>query len=193
MREIYILDKIFQEKDFTHANKPLAKGEYENCVFNNSNFSGNDLSEFKFIDCTFNGCNLSLVKLNNTVLRDVKFNKCKMAGIGFDVSSDFGLSFTFDGCILNNSSFYKTMIKKTDFQNSQLKEVDFTETDLTDSVFDKCDLAQAVFDHTILTGADFRTSYNYSIDPGNNKIKKAKFSIYGIQGLLGKYDIVIEK
>ena len=74
-----------------------------------------------------------------------------------------------------------------------MKEADFTETDLTGSVLDNCDLAKAVFDRTILTGADLRTSYNYSIDPDNNKIKKARFSVYGVSGLLGKYDIVIEK
>ena len=42
------------------------------------------------------------------------------------------------------------------------------------------------------TGIDFKTSYNYSIDPEVNSIKKAKFSLEGISGLLYKYDIVIE-
>ena len=59
-------------------------------------------------------------------------------------------------------------------------------------MFDHCDLSQAVFDRTILEKADFRTSYNYSIDPENNKIKKAKFSMTGISGLLAKYDIEVE-
>ncbi len=42
-------------------------------------------------------------------------------------------------------------------------------------------------------GVDFRTSFNYSIDPQLNRIKKAKFSLPGIAGLLDKYDIVIDK
>jgi hypothetical protein len=37
-----------------------------------------------------------------------------------------------------------------------------------------------------------RTSYNYSINPEVNRIKKAKFSTTGIAGLLHKYDIEIE-
>ena len=83
-------------------------------------------------------------------------------------------------------------IKKTIFKNSQLQETDFAEADLASSVFDNCNLAQAVFDHTTLEKADFRTSYNYSIDPESNRIKKAIFSIFGISGLLDKYDIDIE-
>jgi fluoroquinolone resistance protein len=60
-------------------------------------------------------------------------------------------------------------------------------------VFDNCDLTRATFDRSVLEKADFRTSYNYSIDPENNKIKKAKFSLLGVSGLLDKYDIAIEK
>jgi len=67
------------------------------------------------------------------------------------------------------------------------------ETDLTGAVFDNCDLTQAIFDHTILEKADFRTSYNYSFDPEINRIKKAKFSVPEVSGLLDKYDIDIEK
>lgn len=40
--------------------------------------------------------------------------------------------------------------------------------------------------------ADFRTSYNFSIDPDVNRIKKAKFSLDGVRGLLDKYDIQID-
>lgn len=181
---------IIQDKTFEKDDLP-AKGEYENCVFNNCDFSYNDLSGFVFIDCTFNGCNLSLANLNKTSFRDVDLKNCKMLGLRFDTCNEFGLSFSFDNCQLNHSSFYKTKIKKTVFKNSQLQETDFTETDLTSSVFDNCNLMLAVFDRTILEKVDFRTSYNYSINPETNRIKKAKFSLSGISGLLNKYDIEI--
>jgi hypothetical protein len=54
-------------------------------------------------------------------------------------------------------------------------------------------MERATFDQTILEKVDFRTSYHYSIDPEVNRIKKAKFSILGVAGLLGKYDIEIEQ
>jgi uncharacterized protein YjbI with pentapeptide repeats len=71
-------------------------------------------------------------------------------------------------------------------------ECDFTDSDLTSAVFDNCDLAHTVFYNTILEKGDLRTSYNYFIDPEINRIKKARFSISGVPGLLEKYDIEIE-
>ena len=115
-----------------------------------------------------------------------------MIGLHFEDCEPFLFEVNFDNCLLNLSSFYKLKLKKTSFKNSNLSEVDLTEADLTSSVFGNCDLTAAKFERTILEKADLRTSYNYSIDPEINKIKKAKFSIDGISGLLDKYDIEIE-
>lgn len=187
MKEIYITDRTFERCD------SLPKGEYENCTFESCDFSESDFSEFKFTDCKFKECNLSMMKINRISFQNVNFIYCKMLGLRFDACNDFGLSFSFDGCQLNHSSFYKLKIKKTIFKNSQLQETDFTETDLTESEFDNCNLELATFDQTILEKADLRTSYHYSIDPELNRIKKAKFSVLGVAGLLGKYDIEIEQ
>lgn len=183
MQETYIQDKTFDRND------ALTKGEYESCIFNSCNFAEGDLSGFKFADCTFNNCNFSLAALNNTAFQDITFKDCKMLGLRFDTCDKFGLSFSFDGCQLNHSSFYKTKIKKTVFSNSLLHGADFAEADLTGVVFDNCDLAQAAFDRTTLEQADFRTAYNYSIDPEINRIRKARFSLSGLPGLLSKYNI----
>jgi uncharacterized protein YjbI with pentapeptide repeats len=93
---------------------------------------------------------------------------------------------------MNLTSFYKLKLKGTCFKNCDLKEADFTESDLTLSFFDNCNFEGAIFESTIIEKADFRTSINYSIDPTGNRIKKAKFSINGLAGLLDKYDIQIE-
>lgn len=186
MANTYTQDKTFGQVDY------LPKGEYDNCIFNNCNFAQQDLSDFKFVDCLFNACDLSLAKLSYTLFRDVKFKDCKLLGLQFDSCDPLGLSFLFDGCLLNHSSFYKTKIKKTLFKNCQLQEVDFSEADLSGAVFDHCNLAQAAFDRTLLERADFRTAHSYSIDPESNRIKKAKFSILGVSGLLQKYNIEIE-
>jgi fluoroquinolone resistance protein len=187
MQENFIADQTFHEGDLP------TKGEYENCKFNDCNFADSDLSAFKFIDCTFNGCNFSMAKLHKTAFRSVVFKDCKMLGLRFEDCHDLGLSFSFEGCQLNHASFYNMKIKQTVFKNCQLQETDFAGTDLTSAVFEECNLAQAIFDHTILEKANFRTAYNYSIDPELNRIKQAKFSIMGVAGLLEKYDIDIEK
>lgn len=191
MSQAFTQDQTFNKINFTE--EPLLKGEYENCTFTNCNFEETNLTEFKFIDCEFRDCNLSLVLLHGTVLREVKFKDCKMLGIQFETCNDFGLYFSFENCQLNHSTFFQMNIKKTIFRNCQLREIDFSETNLTNVTFDNCDLSQSIFVHSILDKADLRTAYNYSIDPENNRLKKARFSILGISGLLDKYDIVIQE
>jgi uncharacterized protein YjbI with pentapeptide repeats len=114
MEQVFVQDKIFDKIDV------LAVGEYDNCTFNNCDFANNDLSHCIFVDCIFDACDVSLTKLNKTAFRDVQFKNCKMLGLRFDTCNEFGLSFSFDNCQLNHSSFYKTTISKTNFKNSQL-------------------------------------------------------------------------
>ncbi len=170
----------------------LEKGDYERCRFLNCDFSNSDLSENRFVDCEFSDCNLSLASLINTAFRDVIFVGCKLLGLHFDTCHVFGLSMCFENCLLNHSSFYKTKLKQTHFKTTQLQEVDFTECDLTSSVFENCDLSRATFERTNIEKTDFRTSCNYSIDPERNRLKKAKFSISNVSGLLDKYAIEID-
>jgi uncharacterized protein YjbI with pentapeptide repeats len=190
MEQVFIVDKTYDKQNFTET--PLKKGEYENCSFTGCDFSNTGLSDVYFVDCSFTGCNLSLATLNKTSFRDVKFKDCKMLGLRFDQCNEFGLSFGFDGCVLNHSSFYQVRAKKTVFKNCQLQEADFTQCDLTEAVFDNCELSGAMFDNTILEKADLRTSYNYIINPETNRIRKAKFSLQGVAGLLYEYGIEIE-
>lgn len=83
-------------------------------------------------------------------------------------------------------------MKKTVFVRCLLRQVDFSEADVSQSVFDGCDLADAAFDGTVMEKADLRKAFNYSIDPERNKVKKARFALEGVRGLLNKYDINIE-
>lgn len=183
-------DKIFTANDYKKIE--FYKTSFENCSFNNCDLSESDFSEAGFIDCTFNDCNLSLVKLSDTIFRDVKFTGCKMLGLLFEDCNKYGVAFSFDNCVLNNASFYKTKIARTIFNACQLQEVDFSECDAAAAVFNNCNLLNAKFENTILEKADLRTAYNYSINPEKNKIKKARFSLPAVTGLLHQYNIIIE-
>ncbi len=90
------------------------------------------------------------------------------------------------------SSFHKLEIKNTIFISCSLKEVDFEDTDLSGSNFENCDLSGAVFGNTNLEKVDFTTAFNYTVDPVINNVKKARFSIQGLPGLLSKFDIIID-
>ena len=182
--------KVYTRIDF--ASEGFPGGEYELCTFSDCNFSGCDLSDVIFSECKFSNCNLSLVKTSQTAFREVIISESKILGVHFENCNPFLFSINFDRCMLNLTSFYQLNIKKARFINCNLAEADFTECDLTHSLFDNCDLSGTVFENTNLEHADFRTAFNYSIDPDMNRMKKARFSMTGIAGLLGKYGIVID-
>lgn len=190
MKLVYFEDKTIGEKDFT--GKPPEHGEYEGCRFVGCNFSEVDLSEFIFSDCVFTGCNLSVVKLEKTAIRNCKFNECKILGVNFENCNPFGLAFSFESCNLGSASFFGRKIKGTRFRNTNLEDVDFTGCDISWAVFENCNFKGATFDNTNIEKADFRTASYYSIDPEKNKIKKAKFAMPWVLGLLNEYNIEIE-
>lgn len=184
-------DKLFEQVDYSTQSFP--KGEYEACRFINCNFQDADFSLVRFVDCDFQDCNLSMLKLGETVFNGIAFANCKMLGIHFENSSDLLFSVSFINCTLQFSSFYKRNLKQTKFNSCDLRSVDFTEADLQAAVFSKCDLADAKFESTNLENANLSTAFNFTIDPHLNKIKKAKFSLDGLPGLLRGYDITIER
>lgn len=187
---ISISDKEFCKDDFIQS--ALVMGEYENCHFNHCDFSNQSFSDCKFIDCVFSNCNLSLVNLTNTALQNVQFIDSKLSGIQFDTCNPFALSVSFKQCIIQHATFFHSKLSKTVFQQSDLTGTDFTAADLTAANFEQCNLAQVIFEGTILDQANLTTAYHFLIDPGSNSLKKTRFSIDGLPGLLSQYNIVIE-
>ncbi len=175
-----------------YSGQKLTHTEFDGCNFQNCDFSNTDLTESDFINCSFENCNFSNAKISGAGMKGVLFTGCKLIGNHFENCSDFLFSVNFKNCTLDYSSFFRKKMKKAKFDSCSLKEVDFTETDLSEAEFNNCDLSRAVFHESTLEKADFRTALNYAFDPETNKIKKAKFSLSGISGLLGKYNIDIE-
>lgn len=178
-------DQVFEKKN------ELAVGSYESCQFISCNFEGAKFSSYKFIDCIFDMCNLSLILQEDMMIQDCQFKNCKILGFQFGQANTFNLSFSFTNCVLDHSSFHGVKIKKTIFKDCLLREVDFERSDCSQAIFDNCDLQSAIFYQTTLEQTDFRTAYNYMLDPEYNKIKGAKFTLAGIPGLLQKYKIKI--
>ena len=144
----------------------------EEKIFHNNDFTQNPLTKGEYEYCTFLNCDFS-----NSDLAETIFVEC-----------------VFEGCNFSLARLIMTAFRdiKTTFKNLKLHAVDFSGCDLSNSVFDNCDLTKATFENTIIEKVDFRTSFNYSIDPEINRIKKAKFSLGGVTGLLYKYDIEID-
>jgi fluoroquinolone resistance protein len=191
MKHYLIEGEIFDKIDFRIEQLP--KGEYDSCQFKNCDFSNGDFSGIIFLDCTFVSCNLSMVKMTKTTFSNVLFKDSKLLGTVFNQCNSIGITFKFEDCFLDNSSFYQLKIRNTLFKNTRLHDVDFTETDLISAVFMNCDLNNVKFENTLLEKADFRTSYNYILDPTRNRIKKAKFSLNEVVGLLSQFNIEIDR
>lgn len=190
MNNAFVSDQTFKNQNYAQTRLP--KGEYENCVFMGCDFSNGYLDNQNFTECEFIDCNLSNANIAHTVFNDVSFSLCKMIGLKFETLNAFLLSFSFNSCTLNLSSFYQMQLKNMRFVECKLIETDFAETNLTKALFDNCDMKNTVFENSILLEADLRTAYNLNLDPEKNRIKKAKFSKVGALGLLTKYGIDIE-
>jgi uncharacterized protein YjbI with pentapeptide repeats len=186
----YNLD--LQYNDITYGENEVNFKEFESCTFTNCDFSQCNFIAVTFIDCHFNSCDFTSSKINHVALRTVFFNKCKMTEVNFAMCDKLIFEVHFKECVLDFSKFYTLKMKGTTFTNSSLVAVDFMSTNLTAVLFSNCDLYRSEFEKAIADKADFRTSYNYSIDPTKTKLKKAQFSIEGLKGLLTKYNIIVE-
>ncbi|BAV04089.1 Uncharacterized protein YjbI, contains pentapeptide repeats [Filimonas lacunae] len=182
-------NKVFSNVDYTE--KTLTNREFVHCEFINCLFTKSDLRNNEFESCHFKQCNFSMAQIAGAGFRDAVFTECKIMGVDFTQCNKFLFSFTFHDCQLDYCIFLGTKLKKTLFRKCSLKEVEFSDADLSASVFDQCDMANTRFSNTQLEKADFRTAYNFSIDPEINKLKKARFTANNLAGLLDKYHLDI--
>lgn len=134
-----------------------------------------------------------MAELRQASFQEVEFKSCKLLGLQFDKCSAFALSFNFENCMMDHVVFYKVKMPGTRFINCRIREADFTETLADKVLFDKCDLQSTVFERSSLLMADFRTAYNFALDPELNKMKGARFVENALGGLLGKYKLRIEQ
>lgn len=187
--ETYHQNKTFSA--INYAEQELIGREFDKCNFKQVDFSNCKIQNCIFSDCVLEDCNLSLAQLTKTGLSSVQFKNCKLLGVDFTKVRDFSFAVSFDNCILDYASFSRKKLRNTLFKKCRLQEASFQESDLTGSIFADCDLSRTSFSNTILYETDFTSAYNFSIDPDQNKMKKAKFSVSGLAGLLEKYNLIV--
>ncbi|MFT3796007.1 pentapeptide repeat-containing protein [Flavobacterium sp.] len=181
-----VYNDILYEKDDANFK------EFEGCTFNRCDFSRCTFLAVTFIDCVFNDCIFNGAKINYVALRTVTFNRCQIKEVNFAMCDKLIFEIAFNNCTLDFSKFYTLKIKGTVFTDCSVIAVDFMGADLTSVVFDRCDLYRSEFSKAILNKADLRTARNYTINPQRSKIKKARFSLEGLKGLLAHHDIVVQ-
>jgi uncharacterized protein YjbI with pentapeptide repeats len=166
--------------------------EFEQYRFVACDFSNANLSRLRFTDCLFERCNLASAQLSQTALQNVAFADCKLLGVQFTACRDMLFGVHFDHCQLGYASFAGKAMPGTRFVQCSLAEADFTNADLSEAVFERCTLANAVFHDTQLSGADFTTATEFIIDPEANTLRRARFALSGLPGLLSRHELVVE-
>lgn len=182
-------DNIAERWDARHL---LGHTEFDEFRFVGCDFSGADFSRLRFSGCLFEHCNLSSVRLAGAALQNVAFADCKLLGLQFTACRDLLFGVHFDQCQLRYASFAGRVMPGTRFVGCSLEEADFADADLSAAVFQDCALAGAVFQNTRLVGADFRGATGFVIDPENNVITGAHFTLSGLLGVVARYNLVVE-
>lgn len=185
----YFLEKEYHQ--ITFLEEEVNFKEFEQCVFTQCHFSQCVFVAVTFIDCVFNDCIFDNAKINYVAFRTATFNRCQIKDVNFAMCDKLIFDIAFNNCVLDFSKFYTLKLKGTTFRNCSLIAVDFMKTDLTEVLFDSCDLYRSEFDLAIANKANFKTSFNYTINPEKTKLKKAVFALEGVKGLLANYGVIV--
>lgn len=166
---------------------------FEDCEFDNCDFKDLLIQDCIFIDCRFTSCNLSFVKLDGSEFINVEFYTCKLLGVNWANACWQGLmtgaGLSFKQSIINSSSFFALTVPGIKIIECKAQDVDFREANLNSANFTGTDLGNSLFIHTNLSDADFSDATDYSLDPRNNELKKARFSRFEALNLLASMDI----
>jgi fluoroquinolone resistance protein len=187
--------KVFA--DLKCDSQRLTEAEFERCTFDGCNFREAAFYRCRFTDCTFVDCDLSLTRLPNARFTGVAFKNTKAIGIdwtqiGLSTTDRAMLSIGFEGCSLDFSTFYGLTLSGSKFLRCSAKEVEFSEADLSGSDFRETDLELAKFFRTNLQNANFVGALNYDIDPRENRVKNARFSIPEAVALLRRFEVNVD-
>ena len=167
----------YWEEEFTeYDDKDLDAIYFDNCTFIKCDFSKSYFDNCKFTECTFINCDLSLVTLKSCTFNDVTFEGSKLLGISWS-NCQVPFEVKFDSCNISQNSFHLLDLRYMKFINSLIRDTGFEECNLEKALFDKCNLEQTVFINNNLKKSNFETSKNYLIDPKQNDIQKAQFSL----------------
>jgi uncharacterized protein YjbI with pentapeptide repeats len=183
-------DKVHLEPD------EIISGKFTDCVFSQCTFETAIFNNCRFLNCLFLECNLNLVKLPGSSFPATRFEKSRLMGVDWTQAtwstSGFDSLVRFLACVLSHSTFIGLELKRIQITNCIANEVDFRNANLSNADFTGTDLAGSIFGSTNLTEADLSQARNYMVDPSNNILKQAKFSMPEAMALLYSMDIVLK-
>ena len=167
------------------------------CTFDRCTFSESVFENCRLLDCEFKDCNCSLLQVPGTAISGGRFKNTKLIGVNWSQADwpghGIGNPLSFNKCFLNHSTFLGVHLGAVKLQRCEAINVDFREATISRADFAFTNLKDSLFQSTDLSEADLRYARNYDIDPSQNKILKARFSLPEALALLYSMDIEISE
>jgi fluoroquinolone resistance protein len=190
--------ELFEQslKDLNYDRQKLEEKIFESCRFEGCHFVETDFQRCQFIDCEFINCNLSNAKIKNCLFSEIVFDGCKLIGMNWTEVKWPLVKLTspvkFYKSNLDDCSFFELDLSELTMEFCLAKRVDFRGSNLSHGSFVETDFEGALFLGTNIELCNFSDAVNYVIDPMQNKIKKAKFSMPEAMNLLLAFEIEVE-
>lgn len=167
--------------------------QYDECVFEDCDFSNLELVSWHFSDVKFIRCNFSLCSFIGSTLAGVEFEGCKLAGVKLTKLVGMLQQISATNCNFDYATILDLDLTATKFENCTFQEAYLANLNLTKATFAGCDFLKAKFEDCDLRKADFTKARNYLIDSTRNKLKSAKFSLPEAANLLRNLEIELVK
>jgi len=191
--QAYYADQVFKEVHLERGQ--LISSEFYDCVFIRCLFVESVLHNCRFVNCAFQQCDLSLVQVPESTFSSTRFENSKVIGVDWTQAdwptTGLGNPVGFFKSVISHSTFIGLSLRGIQIRDCVAVDVDFREADLSQADFAGTDLSKSMFGNTNLTEADLSRARNYHIDPGQNVLGQAKFSLPEAMSLLYSMDIVL--
>ncbi|MCM1042817.1 MAG: pentapeptide repeat-containing protein [Corallococcus sp.] len=164
------------------------------CTFANCKFKETSFRNVTFNECVFENCEFVNSVFKESAMKFCEFVKCTVIGVNWrDLSTEYATVIEkLDECLLKFNNFEDITLRKLDFGQSQIVSSTFYKTNIAECNFSKCNLNDTVFTLCDMQKCDFRLSDGFNIDSLSCKLKGAKFSAAGIEGLVKCLEIKVE-
>ena len=173
----------------------ILSSEFYDCVFRECNFVESILNKCRFVNSSFKSCDLSLIQVLESSFSVTRFEDSKVMGVNWAQAdwptSGLGKPLEFLRSVISHSTFIGLSLKDLKIKDCVAIDVDFREADLSQADFAGTDLSKSLFKDTNLTEADLSQARNYDIDPGQNILQGAKFSLPEAMSLLYSMEIIL--
>jgi uncharacterized protein YjbI with pentapeptide repeats len=185
---------LYEEVTLEGLDRPgceLPAVELYGCTIRGARLGGAILRRWVFEDCIFEDCDLSNAVLTECAFQGCSFTGCRLVGIDWRVVSPLTFEVSFEACALSYGVFAGMNLTNLKCADSDCVEVDFTEADLRKSAFPGTKLGGAIFAQTRLEHADLSQAIDDAVDPIQNRVRGARFSMEAAIRLAERFGIQI--